>query len=294
MTQTTVIPDIHADPFRLVASLKAAGSNQIAFLGDFIDAGDGDTASDDHAVLKQVRTLIDDGRARAVMGNHELNAILFHREDRQSRPLRDHSEKNRGQHKSFTDQFGHASTDALRWTEWFLTLPLWQEIDGLRLVHACWDHDAIKIISSRRPDGRLHPADLEEVAAKETPFAMAVEKLTSGPEIPLPGEGKFHDSKGIPRKHVRIAWWRAAQGTWRDVALSVRNEMELPDEPVTGIKEFNVYPETELPVLVGHYKMQGDLRIDAPQASCIDFPETPCVYHWSGETALKKDNLVRV
>lgn len=294
MTTTTIIPDIHADPFRLEASLNAAGSNQMAFLGDFIDAGKGTSMSDDLAVLKQVRKLIDDGRASAVMGNHELNAILYHREDQQGRPLRAHSEKNQAQHKSFLDQFDVGSKDALQWTEWFLTLPLWQEDDRLRLVHACWDQHAVDTISSRRPDGRLHPMDLEEVAAKETPFALAVEKLTSGPEIDLPQGYQFHDSKDVPRQQVRIAWWRAAQGTWRDVALSVPNVLELPDEPVANIEGFAVSSENEPPVLVGHYKMQGDLKIDSPKASCIDFPEAPCVYHWSGETALTTDNLVRV
>ena len=77
MTQT-FIPDIHADPQRLRSSLEAAGDGPLTFLGDFIDAGQAVEAPDDRAVLEEVRDLIEAGRARAVMGNHELNAILYH------------------------------------------------------------------------------------------------------------------------------------------------------------------------------------------------------------------------
>jgi hypothetical protein len=40
MTRHTVIPDIHADFERLQQSLRhASAGGQVAFLGDFIDAG---------------------------------------------------------------------------------------------------------------------------------------------------------------------------------------------------------------------------------------------------------------
>ncbi|WP_044037714.1 hypothetical protein [Octadecabacter arcticus] len=71
--------------------------------------------------------------------------------------------------------------EALKWTDWFLTLPLWLELDGFRLVHACWVDDAIATVAKRRPDGPLRVEDLLEVSEKKTKFAKAVERLTSGP-----------------------------------------------------------------------------------------------------------------
>jgi hypothetical protein len=225
------------------------------------------------------------------MGNHELNAILFHRRGTDGRPLRLHDGKNKRQHRSFLEQFGTGTPDALGWTDWFLTLPLWLDLGGLRLVHACWDQHAIDIIRLRRPDGRLQVEDLPEVAEKSTPFARAVETLTSGTEIALPPGYEFRDSKKNKRHHVRIAWWRAGHGTWREAALSVPDPTGLPEGLVDRVEGLPVYPEGSPPVLVGHYKMQGHLRIEAPHACCLDYPKNPCVYHWSGERELQLANL---
>lgn len=291
MTSLTVIPDIHADLARLHASLDAAHGSNIAFLGDFIDAGNSVEKQDDASVLRNVRSLVDDQGALAVMGNHELNAILFHRRDKKGAPLRRHSSKNVSQHASFLDDIGFATPAAIEWTEWFLNLPLWIELDGLRLVHACWDEPSIDVIKERRPDGRLRVEDLEEVALKQTPFAKAVEALTSGPEVLLPGEFSFHDNKGNRRREVRLAWWKPQQGTWRDLALAVPDVQELPDMPVIGADAIRIYDEEQMPVMVGHYKMKGEPIIEVGQAACLDYPEFRCVYHWSGERKLTQKNL---
>jgi hypothetical protein len=225
------------------------------------------------------------------MGNHELNAILFHRRDKKGAPLRRHSSKNVSQHASFLDNIGFATPAAIEWTEWFLNLPLWIELDGLRLVHACWDQVSIDLIKSRRPGGRLLAEDLEEIALKRTDFAKAVEVLTSGPEVSLPGNHSFLDNKGSRRREVRLAWWKPQQGTWRELALAVPNVTELPDTPVIGCDAISIYGDDQPPVLVGHYKMKGEPRIEVGQAACLDYPEFRCIYHWSGEHRLTKDNL---
>lgn len=291
MTRLTVIPDIHADPARLHASLDAATGSNVAFLGDFIDAGDSADLPDDASVLRKVRSLVDQEGALAVMGNHELNAILFHRRDKKGAPLRRHSSKNVSQHASFLDNIGFATPAAIEWTEWFLNLPLWIEVDGLRLVHACWDQVSIDLIKSRRPDGRLLAEDLEEIALKRTDFAKAVEILTSGPEVFLPGDYSFRDNRGNRRREVRLAWWKPQQGTWRELALAVPDVTELPDTPVIGSNAISIYGDEQPPVLVGHYKMKGEPRIEVGQAACLDYPEFRCIYHWSGEHQLTKDNL---
>ena len=291
MTSLAVIPDIHADPSRLHASLDAATGSNVAFLGDFIDAGNSVDMPDDASVLRKVRSLVDQEGALAVMGNHELNAILFHRRDKKGAPLRCHSSKNVSQHASFLDTIGFATPAAIEWTEWFLNLPLWIELDGLRLVHACWDQVSIDLIKSRRPDGRLLAEDLEEIALKRTDFAKAVEVLTSGPEVLLPGNHSFLDNKRSRRREVRLAWWKPQQGTWRELALAVPNVTELPDTPVIGCDAISIYGDDQPPVLVGHYKMKGEPRIEVGQAACLDYPEFRCVYHWSGERQLTKDKL---
>ncbi len=299
MTKYAIIPDLHADHQRLKDSLKAADNTPIAFLGDFIDAGNVES-EDDEAVLNEVRSLVDSNCAVAVMGNHELNAILFHMGDDlkplrphsvDQKPLRSQSDDHRKQHRSFIDKFGIGTPEALKWTDWFLTLPLWLELDGFRLVHACWDDDAIATVAERRPDGRLQVEDLLEVSEKKTKFAQAVERLTSGPEVELPNVIKFHDNNKKLRGHVRLAWWKAQNGTWREVALAVPDLSELPDTPVSGAEAVPLYPNDAPPVFVGHYKMQGSPRIEAHNAICLDYPTDPCVYLWKGEARLTEDNL---
>ncbi|MCZ8079072.1 MAG: hypothetical protein O9289_05920 [Rhodobacteraceae bacterium] len=295
MKQFTIVPDIHADADRLRRSLVAATpSSQLAFLGDLIDAGHNTTTPSDRQVLSDVRSLVDSGRAVSVMGNHELNAILFHRNDHLGRPLRSREPKNAKQHKSFCDAFGVGTDEALAWTEWFLGLPLWLDLGELRLVHACWDRAAIETIAERRPDARLRAEDLEEVAAKQTPFAQAVNLLLTGPELKLPDGVSFHDKGGHARHHARIAWWRSNEKTWRRASLSVPNPNELPDAEIEMIDGVEFYGEGEPPVIVGHYKMLGTPAIESANAACLDYPNCPCIYEWNGESQLLDESVIKV
>lgn len=283
-----VIPDIHADPHRLDTTLAALTGAPLAFLGDFIDAGKSVAHPDDRAVLNRVRGLVDRG-AQAVMGNHELNAILFHHKDR----LRPDTEKNRNQHRSFIDTFGVGTPEARAWTDWFLTLPLWLNLGGLRLVHACWSIPDITLIAARRPDGRLRPEDLAEIADESTPFGRAVNTITTGPEATLPLGYAFVDAGGHPRTQMRLAWWRSDADSWREAALSVPDTSALPDAPLPPGLQAEIYPEDAPPVLVGHYKMTGVPRV-AGTAACLDFPATPCAYRWRGEAVLEQAQLITV
>lgn len=295
MEKLTIIPDIHADPDLLQRCLERADhSNRIAFLGDFIDAGRKVARPDDANVLDDIQTLFASGRAVGVMGNHELNALLFHRNDVSGRPLRPHSTKNLAQHSSFCARFGIGTSEALARTSWFLTLPLWLDLGGLRLVHAYWSPRAISTIAERRPDGRLHEDDLAEIAQKETEFAKAVDLLLCGPEAPLPEGVGFHDNAGHYRTSVRIAWWRADTPTWRAAALSVPDPDAIPETPIDTISDLEFYPVNNPPVLVGHYKMRGAPIVETPQAACLDYPERPCVYQWRGEQWLDVRNLEEV
>lgn len=295
LSTLTIVPDLHADPTRLERSLRANKGSKTAFLGDFIDAGKGVEEVDDETVLIKVKRLLDADKAIAVMGNHELNAILFHRFDSAGRPLRQHANKNLNQHRSFIDRFGVATDAARYWSVWFLDLPLWFEDSSFRLVHACWDQNAIDTVRARRSDGRLKPEDLEEVAVRKTDFAKAVERLTSGPEVQLPNGFTVMDIKNNERSHVRLKWWGVdGGGTWRSLASSVPDKNKLPDLVIDAGDDVPSYGSNERPVFVGHYKMTGVPKLEAKNALCLDYPEIPCVYAFEGEAILKKENMIRV
>lgn len=287
-----VVPDLHADPLRLEDTLAALqDETPIVFLGDFIDAGSSNRSCDDRSVLTSVRSIIESGRGVGVMGNHELNAILFHRRGKDGQPLREHAEKNIRQHKSFIDQIGVMSDEAVEWTNWFLTLPLWREIGSARFVHACWDQDAIETIAARRPNGRLHIADLGEVAEERTAFGKAVNTLLCGPTHQLDHPHGFHDNSNHFRSEVRLAWWRQGATSWADAALSIPDPAEIAAAPFHVRFTSPLTSRFDGPVFVGHYKMDGSPRIEADQAICLDYPQAPCVYQWRGETTLTAAHL---
>lgn len=290
----SVIPDLHADPQRLLDTLARIGDhNRIALLGDLIDAGKNVRHPSDRAVLSMARELVDNGRAVAIMGNHELNAILFHRLG-PGGPLRERSTKNLKQHWSFVADFGIGTTAALEWTNWFLdTLPLWREIDGLRLVHAYWSERLIAIVAARRPDGYLREEDLPEIAEGRSEFATAVKLLVSGPEFPLPDNGRITDNSGHKRSEIRLAWWKSPPATWKDAALSVAKPEEIPDGWVPP--EYLQGLETgSLPIVFGHYKIAGEPCLLDATAACLDFPARPCFLTWRGGEKIEAEGVITV
>ena len=129
MTSFDIIPDIHGQFDKLLGLLdqlgwhKAGGSwrspepdRQLVFLGDFIDRG-----PNNGKVLEVVRELVDAGLARAIMGNHELNAIHFHNAHPDTGDaVRPHSVRNKKQHATFLEEFPVGSERASDVIDWFL------------------------------------------------------------------------------------------------------------------------------------------------------------------------------
>lgn len=303
-----IIPDIHADIGRLTQTLSSLGyaaggeawahpeGRIAAFLGDFIDMGRAN-----RSVLTLVRAMCDQGHAVAIMGNHELNALLYHRSGQNADGTNDgfmraHSAKNRDQHLTFLDEFrvGHPDTNEMM--DWFLSLPLFLDLGGLRLVHACWDDARVATIMDRRPSGLLAWDDLQEIALENAAsgFAEAVLTTLKGPEAELPAPHHFHDIKGHRRTALRLKWWQSGAMTWRDAALSVPAPETLPATPIEGEVAFRAYSAEAKPVFFGHYKRLGTPTIDAPNAVCLDYPRATCAYRWAGEVRLEAQNLVLI
>lgn len=306
MQHYDIIPDIHADIDRLTRTLITLGyvpgsaswshpeGRIAAFLGDFIDMG-----RTNRSVLTLVRAMCDQEHAVAIMGNHELNALLYHRpglnaDGTNDGFMRAHSAKNRDQHQTFLDEFPVGHPDTAEMIDWFLSLPLFLDLGGLRLVHACWDDARVAKIMDRRPDGLLAIDDLQEIALENdaSGFAEAVLTTLKGPEAELPAPHHFHDIKGHRRTALRLKWWQSGALTWRDAALSVPDPETLPATPIEGDVAFRAYGAEAKPVFFGHYKRLGTPTIDAPNAVCLDYPRVTCAYRWAGEATLDPQNLV--
>jgi hypothetical protein len=70
---------------------------------------------------------------------------------------------------------------------WFKTLPLWLELPGLRIVHACWHQSWMDVLTPLlRPDKRLTDEVILYGGRKGHPVFEALEVVCKGPEVALP------------------------------------------------------------------------------------------------------------
>ena len=167
-----IIPDIHGQADKLKGALKNLGyryrngawrhtdpMRKCIFLGDYIDRGPNNVD-----VIDIVRGMVDAGTAFAIMGNHELNAIHFHtRHPETGTFLRAQSGNNLKQHKSFLRECPVGDAKTLEYITWMRSLPLFLELDGFRVVHACWDEDVIADLGKLAKDGCLTEEQFLEI-----------------------------------------------------------------------------------------------------------------------------------
>ncbi len=304
-----LIGDIHGHSEPLVQLLQKLGyaksdgvfrhaERQVIFLGDLIDRG-----PDQRGVLEIVRPMIDEGAALSVMGNHEFNAIAYHTldPDDHNRHLRVHFEKNRDQHQSFLEVFEGAH-DYAETIEWFRTLPLWLELDGIRVVHACWDEALMSLLQNKHASVNEYLDDDLLVAAsrKGSEEYEAVETLLKGKEIELPDGQSFFDKDGNARHNVRVRWFDGDATTYQEAFLGPEKaRSHIPEDPI-GADHLIQYSHDDPPVFVGHYWLDTIPGVLAPNVACLDYSVAAksggklVAYRWDGEQRLDNAKFVFV
>lgn len=60
--------------------------------------------------------------------------------------LRPHTPENHIQHRAFLDQLNEGSAAYFSAIDWFQTLPVYLDLDGLRMVHACWHQPSLDLL----------------------------------------------------------------------------------------------------------------------------------------------------
>jgi hypothetical protein len=94
--------------------------------------------------------MVEHGEAQMVIGNHEFNAVAFAtRTADETDWCRTHSDKNNGQHDAFIKAVGFGSVTHPSIVNWFMSLPLWLDLGGVRVVHACWHDDSIAHLNAQ-------------------------------------------------------------------------------------------------------------------------------------------------
>ncbi len=302
-----VIGDVHGQSEKLIALLGRMGYAEVdgvwrhprrraVFVGDLIDRGAGQIDC-----YRIPRAMVEAGSARLVAGNHEYNAVAFHTEDpdHPGEYLRPHTEENLEQHAAFLDQVGRSQALHDEIIDWFRTLPLWLELDGLRVVHACWDPASIALLRELTSgDDSLTGELLVASSRMGEPAWHAVEHVLKGPEIDVPRP--YLDPGGRPRHRARYCWWDPeADQLDRAVVLPATPKGadgeaygKLPSTPI----EPPVPPYTDaIPVVYGHYWRTGTPVVSSDRTACVDYSagrDGPLVaYRWSGESVLSNQHF---
>jgi len=269
----------------------APQGRQAVFVGDLIDRG-----PEQLEVLDIVRRMVDAGQARAVMGNHEFNAIGFMQRDSSGKYLRPRSEKNMGQHAAFLKAVGLDSALHKEWVDWFRKLPMALELGGIRVVHAWWDDPAAAAVAAIRGGVEGELSEQMVLRMYREPVAKAARKLlTCGVEWELPPDNWIIDKEGHKHPEARLAVWRHGAKRLRDIALVPNgSEHAVPDLPV--LEEHRIWPVTGAPILFGHHWFSGPLKLETPKVACLDWSaakDGPLVaYRWDGESELRHAGLV--
>jgi hypothetical protein len=271
---------------------------QVIFLGDFIDRG-----PVQRGVIDIVRPMIDQGTALSVMGNHEFNAITYFTDDPDAPGefLREHSPKNKKQHQAFLDAY-QGSSDYAELIEWFRTLPLWLDLQGLRVVHACWDNELMQDLQVCFPSINDYLDDdlLVKASRKGGNEYEAVETLLKGKEVQLPQGHSFLEKDGHPRHAVRIRWFDSNVLTYQQAFLGPEKaRSHIPEDPI-GADHLLQYSHADPPVFMGHYWLDGEPELLAPNIACLDYSVAAktggklVAYRWDGERELSASKFVSV
>jgi len=301
-----VIGDLHGEYDKLVSLLTLMGYSQAngawrhpertaIFVGDLIDRGPKQLPT-----VELVRGMVASGSARCVLGNHEFNAIAWVTPDPEhpGKFLRDHHKPgNRQQHQAFLDVV-EGTPRQKDITDWFKTLPLWLDLAGLRVVHACWHEESMDVLRPLlTPNQTLTNEAIVLGGRKGDAVYEALEVVCKGAEVPLPEGVSFQDKEGKVRHEVRVRWWLPDVAKFRDAAIvSPGNEAMIPDVPLPV--EWKGHRYVGPPVLFGHYWFTGTPEVISAQFACLDYSVAkggPLVaYRWDGEAELSSEKMVWV
>ncbi|MCI0510604.1 calcineurin-like phosphoesterase family protein [Chromohalobacter marismortui] len=305
-----LIGDVHGCGASLAVLLEKLGyrhrdgvyrhpRRRVIFLGDLIDRG-----PRIRLALNIVRGMVEAGEAHIVMGNHEYNALAYcHRAPSEWAGdwLREHSPRHNRIINETLAQFRDHPQEWQSHLDWFMTMPLCLERDGLRVVHACWDRELIAAFLAQCPDGRMSEEFLYDSACPGTFAFRVVDRLTRGPSLPLPAGLRIYSGDGFTRTTFRAHFWARNPLTYGDVVFQPDNlPDDLENQPLSAEERQRLpyYGPQEPPLFIGHYWCEGVPALPAPNIACLDYSAVKygrlVAYRWEGERQLDANRFVWV
>ena len=303
-----LIGDVHGCGATLAALLEKLGYHQrngvyrhprrkVIFLGDLIDRG-----PRIRLAVTIARRMVEKGEAYIVMGNHEYNALAYTHPGpagSHKRWLREHTPRHNRIIQDTLEQYRDYTNEWEDTLAWFKTIPLCLEIDGIRVVHACWDEALIEELKQRRPDACMDTQFLVESTDASTQAFRILDRLTRGPHVSLPEGIAIHSGDGFTRKSFRAHFWAEAPKQWGDVVFQPDNlpgDLESRELTDQERQKLSYYGPEQPPLFIGHYWCEGIPALPTNNIACLDYSAVKygrlVAYRWSGESVLNADHFV--
>lgn len=265
------------------------------FVGDFINRG-----PQIKKTIRIIRKMVENGSALAVLGNHEINIITAYLKDKKGNPLVKPPLKSFISGLKTFNEFIDAPEEWQDNLRWLRTLPLFLELDGIRVVHACWSGQAIEYIKRNLPPGKIKREVFKKIYKNPgSELAKNIWLLTKGQQFKLPGDLKIINNKGVSPRSFRMRWWEDPEGkTFEE--LSFESKFNLPKYTIPReiLPNIRPYPENAPIVFFGHYCRANGPHIIKPNVCCLDTcisgNKTLLAYRWNGEKALETENFIKI
>jgi hypothetical protein len=263
------------------------------FVGDFINRG-----PEIRKTIRIIRAMVENGNAFAILGNHEINAIIYYLKFKKEDPLAKAPRKYFLALFKTIEEFTRHSVELIDHLKWLRSLPLFLEMEGFRVVHACWSQEAVDFFKKEISEGKIKKKIFREMIQNpKSDFSKHIWTLTKGIDFKMPGDLKLINNKGVSPRSFRLRWWENPLGkTFEE--LSFDSKFILPDYnvPEQLLPETFVYPDDAPILFLGHYCRFNGPHIVKQNICCVD----SCVsgskrlsaYRWSGEKKLRTENLV--
>lgn len=305
-----IIGDVHGCANTLEKLLQKLGyensrgtylhpTRQAIFVGDILDRG-----PHIREAMHLVKNMTDQGSAICLMGNHEFNAIGYTTlapPHLNKTHLRDHTPRHNRLIAETLEQFAPFPEEWRLFLDWCKTLPLFLEMPGFRVVHACWDDNLIRQFKERYGTNVASESLFLE-SADESSFAWQVfDRLLRGTSIRLPEGMSIRSRDGYERSSFRTKFWSRSPETYRDVVFQPDPlPEELAERPLSDREKSHLlnYGDSEPPVFVGHYWLQGTPRPLRKNLACLDYSAVKfgrlVAYRFDGESELDNEKFVWV
>jgi hypothetical protein len=268
------------------------------FAGDFVDRG-----KHQRGVIELIRTMLEYGSAKAILGNHEYNVIhsySINPETQQPQVMQfPYQQKHREAILKDYPLDGHDTADMI---EWLKSLPLYLHLDQLRVVHASWDQKAIETLKQYSHQGQLSAESWQQLLIKSSYLFRLITPLIRGVTIKLPDHLKA-SPQAPQRRYYRVSWWENDYSSWEKILCSTTDatlfsEVALPSQPI-----IEPHDSQRSALFFGHYWFKGTPKPIKRNLACLDY--SACIgghlvaYVWNhddepNKNGLRKDRFVSV